>query len=624
MEIEVVSLNDKRNQWKGKLTALALSGILAAGAVWAPAQRAQAVDVWGAAAQALGVFGAYKSALSSILSMGNNVSAQIQSRRQDLKENGEDPNRHDQQVVDRVMTQLTEQGEYALKVNSLPFVWSVNNSREFNASCYPTNYVSINRALVRGLNLDPDELAAVLAHEMTHGIEQHSAHNYAKAVAQYYGMAFLNMDAGLMDWNKLNGLASYSIAKNVTLPTEYDADEGGFYIMASAGFNPGGGAAAMARMAHYLTYETQNVLEYQDPDPKNKNQENYNDHPDTDLREQKLARMMSDYGCGHVTVRDRRDIYIDGQKLLSADWTDDTYDNTWENAYYVAGAIAKAFHDYDSPDGWAFRSDGRGGMTCLPETRVNQTLQYFLAADHAGARLRDLVVQAYAGEEKSGARKKMKQAEAARRKNIQKVKEEVLGADPRDVKNMRGNADAYSDYGMGDKAMFLMNRVFAARHPENEAENYAIRGRAKAVQGDFQAALADSDQSIRLDPKNVYNFLNRADVYRMAGDREAALRDLDQAKKVDGSNLYSWLMSAQICDEMADHANALTNYREFYRLQPKAFRQIPEEYLKDISEKDCQTLRKEKADARKKLEKQIRDEKKAADKKAAEKKKASR
>ena len=86
MEIEVVSLNDKRNQWKGKLTALALSGILAAGAVWAPAQRAQAVDVWGAAAQALGVFGAYKSALSSILSMGNNVSAQIQSRRQDLKE----------------------------------------------------------------------------------------------------------------------------------------------------------------------------------------------------------------------------------------------------------------------------------------------------------------------------------------------------------------------------------------------------------------------------------------------------------------------------------------------------------------------------------------------------------
>ena len=144
-----------------------------------------------------------------------------------------------------------------------------------------------------------------------------------------------------------------------------------------------------------------------------------------------------------------------------------------------------------------------------------------------------------------------------------------------------------------------------------------------AVQGDFQAALADSDQSIRLDPKNVYNFLNRADVYRMAGDREAALRDLAQAKKVDGSNIYSWLMSAQIYDEMADRANALTNYREFYRLQPKAFRQIPEEYLKDISEKDYQTLRKEKDDARKKLEKQIRDAKKSADKKTAEKKKAS-
>ncbi|HBT78607.1 MAG TPA: peptidase M48, partial [Selenomonas sp.] len=246
-----------------------------------PLPRAEAVDVWGAAAQALGIFGIYQSSLSSVLAMGNNVHAQIQSRQQDLKENGRDPNRHDIDVVNGVMQQLVGQADYALKDNNLPFIWSVNDSKDFNAACYPTNYVSINRALVRGLNCDPDEIAAVLGHELTHGLEQHSAHNYARAAAQYYGLSFLNMDAGLMDWNKLAALADYSIAKNVTLPTEYEADKGGFYLMTSAGFNPGGGAAAMARMDYYFTYETENPLEVQSIDVKNKNQENFNDHPDT-------------------------------------------------------------------------------------------------------------------------------------------------------------------------------------------------------------------------------------------------------------------------------------------------------------------------------------------------------
>ena len=356
--------------WKKKLLAVLVCGALSFSSIALPAERAEAVDAWAVAAQSLGIFAAYKSSLASILALGNDVSAQVQSARQDMHENGEDPNHHDVEVVNRVMKQLIDKGDYVLKVNSLPFIWGVNDSSDFNAACFPTDYISINRALVRGLECDEDELAAVFAHEMTHGIEQHSAKNYAKAVAQYYGMSFLNMDAGLMDWNKLNALANYSIAKNVTLPTEYEADAGGFYIMTSAGFNPGGPAAAMYRMAYYLTYETRNVLEYQDLDEKAKGQETFSDHPETELREKRLAQMMTDYGCGHVTVKDRKTVYIDGQELLTADWTRDDYDNTVENAYYVAGGLAKAFHDYDSLAGWDFRPDGEGGVTFLTDDRI--------------------------------------------------------------------------------------------------------------------------------------------------------------------------------------------------------------------------------------------------------------
>ncbi len=587
-------------RWKKQAGMLLGSALLGTSLLVLPAGRAEAVDAWAVAAQSLGVLAAYKSSLASILAMGNDVNAQVASARQDRQENGLDDNEHDVRIVNKVMQQLVTQGRYVLKANSLPFIWGVNNSNEFNASCFPTDYISINRALVRGLECDEDELAAVLGHEMTHGIEQHSARNYAKAVAQYYGMSFLNMDAGLMDWNKLNALASYSIAKNVTLPTEYEADEGGFYIMTSAGFNPGGPAAAMYRMAYYLTYETKNVLEYQDLDEKNKNQENFSDHPETELREQRLAKMMTDYGCGHVTVKDRKTVLIDGQELLTADWTRDDYDNTVENAYYTAGGLAKAFHDYDSPDAWNFRSDGEGGVDFLDDSRVYAVLRDAVRSRGLGSKLEQMVRAAYAGEAQSGARAAMKQEEAQREASFAAVQQDVQAADAKAVKKMRENGDAYSDYGMGRQALWEFSRVFASKNMDDEAESYVMRGRAKAVEGDYAGALADANRGVALDGKNAYNFLNRADIYRMAGNREAALSDCASAKKVDAENPFSYLISAEIEDEQGNKDAALKEYQAFYKLSPAAFRRIPPEYLQKISAKDYKTWQKEKAEQDKK------------------------
>lgn len=587
-------------RWKKQAGMLLGSALLGTSLLVLPAGRAEAVDAWAVAAQSLGVLAAYKSSLASILAMGNDVNAQVASARQDRQENGLDDNEHDVRIVNKVMQQLVTQGRYVLKANSLPFIWGVNNSNEFNASCFPTDYISINRALVRGLECDEDELAAVLGHEMTHGIEQHSARNYAKAVAQYYGMSFLNMDAGLMDWNKLNALASYSIAKNVTLPTEYEADEGGFYIMTSAGFNPGGPAAAMYRMAYYLTYETKNVLEYQDLDEKNKNQENFSDHPETELREQRLAKMMTDYGCGHVTVRDRKNVLIDGQELLTADWTRDDYDNTVENAYYTAGGLAKAFHDYDSPDAWNFRPDGEGGVDFLDDSRVYAVLRDAVRSRGLGSKLEQMVCAAYAGEAQSGARAAMRQEEAQREASFAAVQQDVQAADAKAVKKMRENGDAYSDYGMGRQALWEFSRVFASKNMDDEAESYVMRGRAKAVEGDYAGALADANRGVALDGKNAYNFLNRADIYRMAGNREAALSDCASAKKVDAENPFSYLISAEIEDEQGNKDAALKEYQAFYKLRPAAFRRIPPEYLQKISAKDYKTWQKEKAEQDKK------------------------
>ena len=589
-----------------KTAATMLSVLVIAAATLFPPARAEAIDAWGIAAQALGVLGAYHSALGAVLALGNDVSAQVQSERQDIAENGRARNARDIELVDGIMERLVQDGDYVLRVNSLPFTWAVTDSAVFNAACYPTDYVTINRGLIRGLGGNVDELAAVLGHEMTHGIRQHSAHNYAKAAAQFYGMSFLNMNFGLMDWNKLNALVGYSVAKNVTLPTEYEADEGGFRIMTSAGFNPGGGAAAMARMGYYLTYVTQDLQEYQDPTQKNLPQDDFSDHPATERREAKLAGFMTDYSAGHVTVTDRKTVCIDGTPLLTVTWTDDDYDNSPENAYLVAGALARAFHDYDRAEDWHLVLTRDGGATLGGDPRVNELLVYFLAKERAGERLIALVRDAYAGEAASGAREKLLTAEKMRADARAAELAEVENADAKAIKKIRENSDAYSDYGDSVRALALMERVFSSPHDDSRALSHVIRARAYAVQGDTAQAMADADKGVADDPKDVYTWLNRSDVRRMLGDRDGALADALKAIETDAKNPYGYLIAAELYDEMENAAEAQEFFKKLYAVEPKAIERIPDEYLEAVDKRAYATRMKEKEKERAAREKEIR------------------
>ena len=146
-----------------KLCAAILTSLVAA----APLALPLAVRVEAAALNpvmigmsAIGGFLAYQGTLKEMLAIGNNVDYQISGLKQDMEENGEDKDTLDREVVDRVLGQITEHGEYALSINSLPFLWRVTAGDAFNAACYPTDYITVNRGLVRALHHDEDELAA--------------------------------------------------------------------------------------------------------------------------------------------------------------------------------------------------------------------------------------------------------------------------------------------------------------------------------------------------------------------------------------------------------------------------------------------------------------------------------
>ena len=537
-----------------------------------------AADAWAIAAQAAGIWAAYQSTLKSMMSLGNDVNAQMAARRQDIEKNGTAKNPRDVQIVDDIMTQLINSGVYELKVNSLPFVWNVNNSEKFNASCYPMDYVSINLGLLKNMNYDENKIAAVLAHEMTHGIEQHSAKIFASAVAQQLGAVMIgaNVDNGRnVDWSKLGGMVGYSIAKNIITPAEYAADEGGFYLMTSAGFNPGGGAAAMAKMDYYFRYETRDFLEFDAHDKPS--EQTFSDHPDTEKREEKLAQLLTDYSCGHVMVKkaDRAyKVFIDGKEIYRAN-----YNNSADNAYYFAGGLARAFHDYNNIESWNFRSGAGGSTDFLNDDKVFKQVREIAFLENIGAQIQILVTDAYKNDFK---RQKYLDAEKKRLDNWQKIKNDALNAKTNYAKQLRINADIYNDYGQGELAMKEIERALSAKNQDDIPECLAIRGRAKAILGDYDGALKDCNDAVAQDSKNLYNFLNRADVRHMRGEIEIALKDIGTALQIDSEVWVSYKLRGDIFDETGDTEKATENYRRCYELTKKNPRSIPEKYLEKI------------------------------------------
>lgn len=572
--------------------------LIALAAVLTPAQ-ALAADAWAIAAEALGVLAAYQSTLREILALGNNVNAQMEVRKQDIEKNGVDKNKRDIELVNSIMTRLTNSGQYELRVNSLPFVWNVNDDEKFNAACFPMNYISVNRGLVRGLNCDENQIAAVLAHEMTHGIEQHSAKSYAQAVAQQLGAFVLgvNVDNGRnIDWGRFASMVDYSIAKNINVPAEYAADEGGFYLMTSAGFNPGGSAAAMNRLGYYVRYETRDIWEFDAHDKPD--DQTFSDHPDTEKREAKMLELMTAYGGGHVKVeKDGRayKVLVDGVEVFYSMNTGDDPTSAAINAYYLAGGLSKAFHDYDSVEAWNFRRGVTNQTDFLTDEFAYRELRELSRMYNLGEKIQLAVTMAYRNETPT-TRQKIREADEAREKFWAKIKSDADSAKTKAATQLRINADVYNDHGQGELALKEIERAIRAKNQDDIAECLSIRGRAKAIIGDYDGALADTDAAIEKDPKNLYNFLNRADVRHMRGEIEFALADINRALEIDEKNPIAYKLQGDIFDEQNKTSEAEESYRMCYELSKKNPRLIPLSYLEKIDSKAAEKIRKEEAE----------------------------
>ena len=70
------------------------------------------------------------------------------------------------------------------------------------------------------------------------------------------------------------------------------------------------------------------------------------------------------------------------------------------------------------------------------------------------------------------------------------------------------------------------------------ADAYVTRGLAYQEQGNLDRAIADYNEAIRLNPKNVQAYINRGSAYSGRRDFKRALADLNQAIKLDPKALW--------------------------------------------------------------------------------------
>lgn len=121
----------------------------------------------------------------------------------------------------------------------VPFKWEMNviRSNEMNAWAMPGGKMAVYTGMVERLNLTDDEIAAVVGHEMTHALLEHSKKAIGGQVLTGLGGSILASATGV-DGNLIGLGTDLAATKPFSRQQENEADAGGVRLMAQAGYNP--------------------------------------------------------------------------------------------------------------------------------------------------------------------------------------------------------------------------------------------------------------------------------------------------------------------------------------------------------------------------------------------------
>ncbi len=142
-------------------------------------------------------------------------------------------------------------GQKLAKKSKPEFKYSfrVIESPEINAFALPGGYVYVYTGL-RKVASNEDELAAVLAHEITHAEEHHYASQYKKSSRRGLLLGVGSLLLGLPDLaNQIIGLLDFARSQKYSRSQESEADHDGMIRMMNAGYNPSGMVSLLEKLS---------------------------------------------------------------------------------------------------------------------------------------------------------------------------------------------------------------------------------------------------------------------------------------------------------------------------------------------------------------------------------------
>ncbi len=160
----------------------------------------------------------------------------------------------DQQIYQRVqnITRRLIPQTGTFRPDAPQWKWEVNvqSTDDVNAYCMPGGKIMVYTGLIEQLHATDAELAAVIGHEISHALREHSRERISRAYAEQLALAGIAVATGATDATMQ--LASQVSAVTFQLPhsreQEAEADRIGLELMARAGYDPNAAISLWQKM----------------------------------------------------------------------------------------------------------------------------------------------------------------------------------------------------------------------------------------------------------------------------------------------------------------------------------------------------------------------------------------
>ena len=117
-----------------------------------------------------------------------------------------------------------------------------------------------------------------------------------------------------------------------------------------------------------------------------------------------------------------------------------------------------------------------------------------------------------------------------------------------------------------DKAIAQFTEVIRL-DPKNAAA-YANRGETYGHKGELDKRIADDSEAIRLDPKNAAAYDNRGSAHREKGENDKAIADYTEAIRLNPKHVWSYYERALAYEGKGEDDKAIAGFSEAIRLKP--------------------------------------------------------